>query len=129
MHIEHIALWTNKLVIMKEFYEQYFGAQSGSKYHNPTTQLMSYFLTFSSGARLELISMPNILDGEQKDGEGFPGYVHMVFSTGSEEAVNALTKTIEEDGYQVLDGPRHTGDGYYESVIVDPDGNRVEITV
>jgi lactoylglutathione lyase len=57
------------------------------------------------------------------------GYTHLAFSVGSKAEVNALTARLQGDGYQVVSNPRRTGDGYYESCVLDPDGNRVEITV
>lgn len=129
MVIDHIALWTHQLEKMKEFYVKFFNAQAGEKYYNPAFQFESYFLTFTSGARLELMTLPDIPDIRPKHGEQFIGYIHMAFSTGSEDTVTTLTRIIKSDGYQVLDEPRRTGDGYFESVVMDPDGNRVEITI
>ena len=56
-------------------------------------------------------------------------YIHIAILTGSEKQVDQLTAQLREDGYKIMDGPRHTGDGYYESVVLDPDGNRIEITI
>jgi lactoylglutathione lyase len=53
----------------------------------------------------------------------------VAISVGSRDHVDELTARLRQDGYPVLDGPRRTGDGYYESVVLDPDGNRVEIAV
>lgn len=129
MRIEHVAVWTKKLEQLKTFYETYFQAKAGAKYVNPHKQFESYFLTFDSGARLELMQMvaiPDSLDGPVTQ---FTGYIHLAISVGSEAQVNALTARLHQDGYRLLDGPRRTGDGYYESVVLDPAGNRVEITV
>jgi lactoylglutathione lyase len=126
MHIEHVALWTRNLEKLKAFYETYFGAQSGAKYVNTEKQFESYFMSFASGARLELMQMPTI--PSSREGQS-AGYAHLAFSAGSEPLVDALTARLQKDGYQVISGPRHTGDGYYESIVIDPDGNRVEITV
>jgi len=128
MHIEHIAIWTNSLEQMREFYEIYFQARAGSKYRNLAKQFESYFLDFSSGARLELMTRPGIADAINKNGEVFIGYSHLSFACESEEIVDELTDRLQKDGYRVVDGPRRTGDGYYESVVIDPDGNRIEIT-
>ncbi|WP_407506178.1 VOC family protein [Vibrio parahaemolyticus] len=117
MKIEHIAIWTERLEELKAFYEKYFNAVSNDKYHNPTKQFSSYFLSFESGVRLELMSME------------VTGLAHFAFALGSELAVDQLTKTLVDDGYQWIDGPRYTGDGYYESCVLDPDGNRIELTV
>jgi lactoylglutathione lyase len=129
MYIEHVAIWTNHLELMREFYEKYFRASAGSKYQNAAKQFESYFLSFSSGARLELMSRPDISETSHKAEGQFKGYIHVSFSCGSKENVDELTERIRTDGYQVMDDPRHTGDGYYESVVLDPDGNQVEITL
>lgn len=129
MYIEHIAIWTRHLEELKAFYETYFQAEAGPRYHNPTKQFESYFLRFTSGARLELMRRPSVLAVSGKEGVPYPGITHLAFATGSEEAVDALTHRLHNDGYRVVDGPRRTGDGYYESVVLDPDGNRIEITV
>ncbi|MEM6281384.1 MAG: VOC family protein [Chloroflexota bacterium] len=126
MRIEHVALWTHDLECSRTFYETYFGATSGEKYTNVKNQFASYFLTFDSGARLELMQMAGIPDGPR---EQVTGWVHIAVSVGSENAVNALTERLRTDGYTIDSEPRTTGDGYYESVVLDPDGNRVEITV
>ncbi len=128
MHIEHVAVWTEDLGRLKAFYEKYFNASSGSKYTNPDTKFESYFLEFDSGARLELMRMPGIPATTDDGLRQFTGFIHLAFSTGSEEQVDRLTRRLQDDGYTVADGPRRTGDGYYESVVFDPDGNRIEIT-
>ncbi len=127
MHIEHIAVWTQQLEALKTFYETYFAARANQKYTNPKTHFESYFLTFDSGPRLELMQKPDIEDTQVS--KQSVGYAHLAFSVGSREEVDRLTGRLAEDGYQVVGGPRTTGDGYYESVVLDPDGNRVEITV
>ena len=127
MHIEHIAIWTQQLEALKTFYETYFAARADQKYTNPKTHFESYFLTFDAGPRLELMQRPDI-EGPQAVQQQV-GYAHLAFSVGSKEEVDQLTQRLAEDGYQVVSGPRTTGDGYYESVVLDPDGNRVEITV
>lgn len=128
MHIEHVAIWTRDLERLRVFYETYFDARSGQKYVNEGKQFASYFLSFSSGARLELMSMPDIPETRNDVLQQFTGIIHVAFSTGSEEQVDRLTRRLVDDGFTVVDGPRRTGDGYYESVVLDPDGNRIEIT-
>jgi lactoylglutathione lyase len=128
MHIEHIALWTHNLERLRQFYETYFEAQAGPKYSNPAKQFESYFLVFASGTRLELMQMPSI-SASAPDAPQRTGLTHLAFSTGSEAAVDALTARLAAGGYQVVGQPRRTGDGYYESIVLDPDGNRIEITV
>lgn len=127
MKIEHIALWTTNLERIKEFYEKYFGGKSGERYHNENTGFESYFITFDSGARLEIMTSPNLSAKENNDSSAY-GYAHIAFSVGSRESVDALTEILKGEGYKVISGPRVTGDGYYESCVMDPDGNRVEIT-
>jgi lactoylglutathione lyase len=127
MKIEHIAMWTQQLETMRAFYERYFNGRSNTKYTNPRTGFTSYFITFNDGARLELMQRPDIIapDGEAEK----IGLAHVAVSVGSETAVDDLTNQLRGDGCQVIGEPRTTGDGYYESVILDPDGNRIEITL
>lgn len=129
MRIEHIAIWTQDLQRLRQFYEHYFGATAGEKYHNEWKGFASYFLTFpGDGPRLELMTHTG-LRREPGDANDRTGYVHIAISLGTEAAVDALTIRLQKDGYERLDGPRRTGDGYYESVVLDPDGNRIELTV
>jgi len=133
MVIEHMGLWTDNLERLKSFYETYFGASAGDRYVNPRKQFESYFLTFASGARLELMRRPNLPNGVRNlhDSGDAPraGYAHLAFSVGSKQQVDDLTARLRAAGCPVVDGPRTTGDGYYESSVLDPDGNRIEITV
>ncbi len=125
MKITHIALYTNDLARARTFYETYFGGVAGALYHNPKTGLQTYFLSFADGARLELMTRPQLepaVDGMHS------GWAHLAFETESRAAVDALTARLQADGYTVVSGPRVTGDGYYESCVLDPDGNTVEIT-
>lgn len=125
--IEHAALWTPDLERARAFYERYFEATAGDKYVNSEKDFSSYFLTFESGARLELMHTPALSNIAAE--EPVIGYGHIAISLGSEDAVDRMTEDLRADGYPVKDGPRRTGDGYYESVVLDPDGNRVELTV
>ena len=127
MKIDHIALYVKDLEVSKSFYETYFGAKPNQLYHNPKTGLHTYFLSFDSGTRLEIMWRPylsNRLDRVMNE-----GLIHFAFSVGSKEAVDVLTQKIIDEGYTCFSAPRTTGDGYYESVVLDPDGNMVEITV
>jgi lactoylglutathione lyase len=128
MRIEHVAIWTHDLERLCHFYETYFEGRANPKYVNPRKQFESYFLTFADGTRLEVMQMPTVPQTKNDSEQQFTGYIHLAFATGSREAVDALTDRLRHDGYRILDGPRTTGDGYYESVVLDPDGNRVEIT-
>ena len=129
MQIEHVAIWTSDLERLRAFYETYFQATAGPKYTNPARGFESYFLAFPSGPRLELMRLATL--SQAPGGQGVPqvGYAHLAFSTGSREAVDALTARLVADGHRRLDGPRTTGDGYYESQVADPDGNLLEITI
>lgn len=115
---------------MRTFYETYFGATANAKYTNARKGFSSYFLTFPNGGpRLELMQMPGIVDSVNTAQTQTLGLIHFAMSVGSEAVVDDLTNRFRADGFPVLDGPRRTGDGYYESVILDPEGNRIEITV
>ena len=127
MKIDHIALYVKDLEVSKSFYETYFGAKSNELYHNPKTGLHTYFLSFDSGTRLEIMWRPNL--SKRLDRVMNEGLIHFAFSVGSKEAVDTLTQKIIAAGYECFSAPRTTGDGYYESVVLDPDGNMIEITV
>ena len=128
MTIEHVAIWVRDLDRMRLFYETYFGAMANERYVNARKGFSSYFLSFpGGGSRLEIMQMPGI--GEPQALAQWMGYTHIALSVGSEAAVDALTNRLRADGYPVVDGPRRTGDGYYESVVLDPEQNRVELTV
>lgn len=127
MKIEHIAMYINDLEKARSFFMQYLGARSNEGYHNPRTDFRSYFLSFDDGARLEIMNKPGMKDEEKAQAR--TGYIHIAFSLGSKERVDALTKKLREDGYEVISGPRTTGDGYYESCIIGIEGNQIELTV
>jgi len=126
MRIEHVAIWTKDLEQLMEFYETYFQASAGPKYNNTTKQFESTFLTFDEGIRLELMQMPTVMVSPEDE---FVGYSHLAISIGSKEEVDNLTARLQEDGYRVIDGARWTGDGYYESRVLDCDGNQIELTI
>lgn len=128
MKIEHIAIWVKNLEQMRDFYETYFGAISNTKYHNPAKNFQSYFLTFEQGARLELMHKPEINGVSQTFDNQRIGLIHLAISVGSKGKVDTLTKELQQNGIQVVGPPRMTGDGYYESVILDPENNLIEIT-
>jgi len=128
MTIEHVAIWSPDIERLRRFYERYFGARANARYTNKLTLFQSYFMTFAGGARLELMQRPDVGSPNER-GEERPGYAHLAISVGGEQAVKDLTARLVADGYVRLSGPRRTGDGYYESVVLDPDGNRIEITI
>ena len=129
MKIEHIAIWTSDIERLKLFYTEYFGCTSGSKYINSTKSFESYFLMFDSGCRLEIMQMPSIPLNLNNSFSQYLGLIHFDVSVGSKEKVDELTARLRSDGYEIVGEPRVTGDGYYESRILDPDGNRIEITI
>ena len=117
MKIEHVALYINDLEKARDFFIKYFGGKSNDGYHNKTTDFRSYFISFDDGSRLEIMTMNHT------------GFIHLAFSVGSKEKVDELTARLKNDGYEVLSGPRTTGDGYYESCILGIENNQIEITV
>lgn len=126
MKIEHIAIWVSDLEKSRRFYCNFFKGQASEKYHNQSTGFKSYFINFDEGARLEIMTRPDVNLIKQN----IPlGYVHSAFSVGSKEAVDGLTEYLIGQGVEVISAPRTTGDGYYESVVLDPDGNEIEITI
>ncbi len=127
MRIEHLAIWTPDIERLRTFYEIYFGAKAGPKYVNRARQFESYFLSFESGARLEIMQMPSVGRAPDMDGP-VHGYAHLAISVGSEARVDEMTKRLRDNGHEILSVPRRTGDGCYESVVADPDGNPIEIT-
>lgn len=127
MKIEHVALYVHDLEGARDFFVKYFGAHSNGGYHNKNTDFCSYFLTFDGGARLEIMTRPGLSDPEKSPVR--TGFIHLAFSAGSKEAVDALTARLADDGYKTVSGPRTTGDGYYESCVAGFEGNLLEITV
>lgn len=127
MRIEHIALYVNDIEDARQFFVKYFGATSNDGYHNLQTDFRSYFLSFEKGARLEIMNKPNMSDLPKEINR--TGYTHIAFSVESKETVDTLTAELKADGYEVISGPRTTGDGYYESCIIALEDNQIEITV
>ncbi|MCM1024349.1 MAG: VOC family protein [Prevotella sp.] len=125
MKIEHTAIYYRDLEKAKDFFVKYFGASAGKLYRNERTGFSSYFLTFESGSRLEIMNRPGVCAGENRP---LGGFHHIAFSVGTKEAVDELTERLRSGGFSVTGEPRVTGDGYYESVIADTEGNAVEIT-
>jgi len=127
MRIEHIGIWTSNLEEMKDFYVKYFKAVANLKYENIKKEFQSYFLTFEDGARLELMSTTNLVDRENSMNK-LSGLNHFAIKVDTVFAVMKVTETLRKNGYAVVGEPRTTGDGYVESIVLDPDGNRLEIT-
>ncbi len=128
MKLEHVAIYTKDLEALKSFYEKYFQARSNDVYVNPKKRFRSYFLSFADGARLELMQKESVPCSLNDPIAEATGIIHIAFSLGSQNAVNRMAEQLREDGFRILDGPRRTGDGYYECAFLDPDGNRIEIT-
>ena len=127
MRIDHIAIWVKDLEKMKRFYTKYFDVKCGNKYINENKKFSSYFLSFDSGARIEIMYRPDISEHNENKRKNY-GITHFAISVGNKEKVNQLTELFRSDGFEIIGGPRTTGDGYYESVILDPERNSIEIT-
>jgi lactoylglutathione lyase len=129
MTLEHVAIWTNSLETLKDYYIKYFNARSNDKYRNEQTGFESYFLSFESGARLELMRRPDIPANENDTiNKQHLGIIHFAFGVETIEEVNSKARQLQNDGFKILSGPRKTGDGYYEFETLDPDNNRLEVT-
>ena len=127
MRIDHIALFCRDLEAMRQFFLDYFEAVSNEQYHNPRTGLRTYILSFTEGStRLELMQRPDVADADPS--VAAIGFIHVSFAVGSKRGVDLLTRRLADDGYPVVSGPRTTGDGYYESCILGPEGIQIEMT-
>lgn len=122
--IEHVALWVSDLDAVTGFYARWFGARVGNRYENTRKGFASRFLEFGDGARLEVMTRTDV---SSRVTEEKLGLAHIAIAVGDEAAVDALAARFAGAGIAVIDGPRRTGDGYYECVVRDPEGNRVEI--
>ncbi len=129
MILEHVAIWTNRLEELKSFYIAYFQAIPNKKYHNEQKGFQSYFLSFESGARLELMTMEGIPGNENDTVEKqHQGIIHLAFGVATMQEVDKKAIELQAAGFPILSGPRKTGDGYYEFETLDPDNNRLEVT-
>ena len=127
MRIDHAALFCRDLEQMRQFFIDYFDARSNEQYHNPRTGLRTYILSFTEGStRLELMQRPDVQDADPS--QPAIGYIHLSFAVGSKKGVDLLTRRLAANGYTVTSGPRTTGDGYYESCILGPEGIQIELT-
>ncbi len=124
--IDHTALYVRDLDGARDFFIRYFNAEPSEQYHNPKTDFKSYFLSFGSGPRLEIMTRPGL--DVQNETQMRTGYIHLSFSVGDRDNVDKLTSILKDGGYEVVSGPRVTGDGYYESQIIGVEGNVIEIT-
>ncbi|MGB5691594.1 MAG: VOC family protein [Flavobacteriaceae bacterium] len=129
MKLEHAAIWTDRLELLKEYYTKYFDAVSNDLYVNKRNNFRNYFLSFESGARLELMEMPGIPVNKNDTVQAqHRGIIHLAFGVAHPDLVDEKARQLLEDGFEILNGPRKTGDGYYEFVTLDPDRNRLEVT-
>jgi lactoylglutathione lyase len=126
--LDHVALWTDDIERLTSFYNRYFGGKVGERYLNAAKGFESRFVTFEGATRLEIMRTTSLRPVPHAPGTQRMGLTHLALSLGSRELVDELTERLRDAGYPVIDGPRQTGDGYYESVVLDPDGNRVEIS-
>ena len=127
MFIDHVAIYVNDLEAAKDFFVKYFAAVPGEIYRNEKTGFSSYFLGFENGAKLEIMNRPEIKKTEKPVLKS--GYAHLAFSFGSKSAVDELTKKLKTDGFEITNGPRTTGDGFYESAFIGIEGNIIELTI
>jgi lactoylglutathione lyase len=129
MTLEHVAIWTSQLEVLKDFYIRFFNGVPNEKYINPQKKFESYFLHFASGARLELMMRPDIPENlNDTVVEQYKGIIHLAFGVDTMEEVDNKASEIKAAGFPLLSGPRKTGDGYYEFETIDPDKNRIEVT-
>lgn len=122
--LDHVAVYVRDLEAMKDFYVTYFGATANEGYHNPKTGLRTYFLSFAGDARVEIMQRPG---HEEYPAPERAGWIHAAFTVGTTSDVDDLAARLSRDGFQITNGPRVTGDGYYEAVVIDPEGNEIEI--
>ena len=125
MKIDHVGLYVRDLEVAKQFFCRYFQATASQLYHNPRTHFSSYFLFFHDGARLEIMTRPEVRHNDPHPFKG--GFVHLALSVGSEADVDNLCERLRADGYAIFSEPRRTGDGYYECCVAGPEGNLIEI--
>lgn len=129
MRIGHVAICTENIEVLKDYYIKYFDGTSNKKYHNPSKNFESYFISFESGTQLELMSMPDTIKNPNGNLDvRHLGLTHLAFEVENKEHVDEKCDQIRNARYSILDGPRITGDGYYEFTTLDPDGNRIEVT-
>lgn len=128
MKIEHIAIWANDLEKLKHYYHTYFGGIANSKYENPTTNFSSYFISFDTGCRLEIMKRPDI-PANQNDTitAQYLGLIHFSIEVDSKAEVDKKAIELRNAGFHILRGPRTSGDGYYEFETLDPENNRIEV--
>jgi len=125
MNIEHVALYVNNLEVEKNFFVKYFNAKASEKYTNFRNDFSSYFLTFDNGSRVEIMHRQSMID--PKKAKYRSGYHHVAINVGDKKAVDYITQQMEDDGVYIVATPRKTGDGYYASIVADPEDNEIEL--
>lgn len=129
MLIDHVAILTKDIEALKEYYMKYFGGIAGERYVNPSTGLNSYFLSFGNESRIEIMQKPGISEHrDNNDGHSYQGFTHLAFHAASIGEVIAKSGELKEAGFHIINGPRETGDGYFEFETFDPDYNTIEVT-
>jgi lactoylglutathione lyase len=129
MKLEHVAIWTTRLEMLRNYYVKHFNGKSNQKYINRETGFESYFITFDSGTRLELMQLPGIPENLNDTAvKQHIGLIHLAFEACDMESVISKSEELEKAGFKILRGPRITGDGYFEFETLDPDNNRIEVT-
>ena len=129
MNIDHVAIWTSELEKLKDYYIKYFNGKSNRKYTNNEKHFESYFISFDTGTRLELMQMPGIPDNLNDIMEKqYLGIIHLSFGMENMDLINEKCSELRRDGFKILKGPRKTGDGYWEFETLDPDNNRIEVS-
>ncbi len=129
MKVHHVAIWVRDLERMRQFYADYFGCPHGRMYANPASGFESYFMRFDDSASVELMTSPSVRASDTRGDDVRPGFAHIALSLGTREKVIELTNRLRKDGYTIASEPRNTGDGYFESVVLDPEDNRIELTI
>ncbi|MGE5420300.1 MAG: VOC family protein [Chloroflexota bacterium] len=129
MTLDHIAIWTKDLERLKDYYVKFFDGRANEKYVNSETGFQSYFVSFGTGSRIELMQKPGI-PGNLNDNvdKQHIGIIHLAFGVSTMEQVISKSEELAEAGFKILRGPRKTGDGYFEFETLDPDNNRIEVT-
>jgi lactoylglutathione lyase len=127
VRIEHVSLWVADLEGSCAFYARHFGATVGARYENPAKGYASRFLSLGEGARIEIMSGTGLVPRSEPVPQRLLGLAHFALAVGNEQQVDALAMRLRAAGVAVVDGPRRTGDGYYEAVVLDPEGNRIEV--
>ncbi len=125
MKIAHVALWTRHLDAQRAFWRDFFSATSNEKYVSKNRPgFASYFISLSEGPTIELMTLPELADAPANP--ECVGWAHIAITVGSVAIVDAMAEKAQQQD-KLASPARWTGDGFYEAVIIDPDGNRIEL--